>query len=385
VARTSAGRDQSGGRLSARVGLAARAGLVLLAWLASGAPALAAPPPVPLLQGDLLVTDPANQRVLRVDRVTGAVSIFSPRQGQTNLLQNPAGIAIDPDGFIYVADKGAGELIVIDPQTGVQSVACTFVIFPTTKCITVDVGSAPVGVALAPDLDSTTSTVYVSSDDGIHTLTRVAPPTGWDASSLLISAGTHAPLGSIADDDADHTLYVVDGANTLLEVDLTNPTAFTTDVTPAFGDRVAGLAALGVGAIVYSYQAQSMPDPLNCTGTGTDLHSFAGGMDVAAGLTFRCPGAVASLAGLVLNPPIYVGDTDLPDGGSPTIDLVTTPSLSLSVFTDLSTTGPLPPFPAGIAISPVDFVPEPGAGASGAAALLALLVARLLGRVTPGG
>jgi hypothetical protein len=387
VARTRAGREDAGGRRSGVSSLGVQRGALaalLLAGLAVGASARAAPPPVPLLQGDLLVTDSANQQVLRVDRVTGAVSIFSPRSGQTNLLQDPVGIAIDPDGYIYVADKGAAELILIDPQTGEQSVACTIVIFPQYACNPLAIGSAPVGVALAPDTDATTSTLYVSSDDGIYTLTRLV--NGSVTASLLISAGAHAPLLALADDDPDQKLYVIDGASTLVDVDLGNPTGFTTDVTPSgFGDRIGGVAASGVNAILYAYQDQSVPDPIDCAGGGSDLHELVNGTDVAAGLTFRCPGALASRTGLVLNPPIYVADTDLPDGGSPTIDLVTAPPPAVSVFTDLSTTGPLAPFPAGIAIAPVDFVPEPGAGASAGAVLLALVLARRpRGRVRPG-
>lgn len=74
-----------------------------------------------LAAGDLVVSDLANARVLRV-RPNGAVSVLSPRAGSgPNRLDAPTGIAVAPDRTVYVVDNDLDALIEIDPATGAQT------------------------------------------------------------------------------------------------------------------------------------------------------------------------------------------------------------------------------------------------------------------------
>lgn len=158
--------------------------IALAAALLGAAPA----PAVQLRQGELLVTDSANARVLLVDPATGAVTPFSPRTGSgANLLFAPAGIAIDRDGAIFVADSFADRIVQIDPTTGAQSVlhdwSAQFGDFGPAA-----VGTAPQGL----DLEDTVTgldrrDLFVASADGLHRVSR-----SFDSSSS-------APLSNAAD------------------------------------------------------------------------------------------------------------------------------------------------------------------------------------------
>jgi DNA-binding beta-propeller fold protein YncE len=129
-------------------------------------------------EGDLLVTDSANARVLLVDPATGVVTPFSPRPGSgQSYLFAPAGIAIDPAGTIFVVDSFADHVIAIDPATGAQSVLHDYSIqfgdFGPS-----DVGSGPQGIALEQTVTGLDHRdLYVASSDGLHQVHREADAT----------------------------------------------------------------------------------------------------------------------------------------------------------------------------------------------------------------
>ena len=76
-----------------------------------------------LEQGDVLLTDYDHSRILRVAARTGNVTVFSPRNdAQTNYLDAPFMIAIDPFGAAWVTDVRADTVVRIDPLTGSQSI-----------------------------------------------------------------------------------------------------------------------------------------------------------------------------------------------------------------------------------------------------------------------
>jgi hypothetical protein len=74
-------------------------------------------------KGDVLLTDYDHARILRVAAGTGNVTVFSPRNdAQTNYLDGPFRIAIDPFGAAWVTDVRADTVVRIDPLTGSQSI-----------------------------------------------------------------------------------------------------------------------------------------------------------------------------------------------------------------------------------------------------------------------
>lgn len=123
--------------------------LLLGVWFASLA-SLAWPAPARaqgLAAGDLVVSDLANARVLRV-RPNGVVSVLSPRAGSgPNRLDAPTGIVVAPDQTVYVVDNDLDALIEIDPATGEQTEIPLFRI-SNGAYIESSTGQEPWGLAL---------------------------------------------------------------------------------------------------------------------------------------------------------------------------------------------------------------------------------------------
>jgi DNA-binding beta-propeller fold protein YncE len=90
----------------------------LVAFSAAAAPTLR--------QGDVLISDTSNDRILYVNPTNGPVRVFSPRNDEANLLDAPAGIDIDPTGAVFVLSSGTGRLVRIDPTTGAQTIVNAF-------------------------------------------------------------------------------------------------------------------------------------------------------------------------------------------------------------------------------------------------------------------
>jgi len=168
-----------------RIAITAVGGCAVLAGARAGA--------VQLRAGDLLVTDSANARVLLVKPDTGAVTPFSPRASSgPNLLFAPAGIAIDPDGVVFVADSFADRIVTIDPVTGAQAVltdwSAQFGDFGPA-----DVGTAPEGLDLEDTVDGfDRRDLFVASEDGVHRVARSFD----SSSSALLSGGADLQSGT---------------------------------------------------------------------------------------------------------------------------------------------------------------------------------------------
>jgi hypothetical protein len=147
--------------------------LLLFAWSASARGAQQ----IQLRQGDVLVSDTYGSRILYVDTQAGTTTDFSPRAGSgTNLLQRPSGIAIDPDGPIFVVDEQTNRLISIDPSTGVQSVVHEVSIV-NGDLGPLNVGTAPRGLRISPDTPGCLGCLrelYISESGAIYEVTRGA-------------------------------------------------------------------------------------------------------------------------------------------------------------------------------------------------------------------
>lgn len=127
----------------------------LLALLAAGqARALQLHP------GDMLISDETNHRILHVDPASGLVANLTPRAGSgPNLLVKPEGIAVDPDGEIFVVDASLSSLIYVDPATREQSVVHAY--SPISGDLgPIDVGMYPRGL----DISDYTSGLFDARD-----------------------------------------------------------------------------------------------------------------------------------------------------------------------------------------------------------------------------
>jgi sugar lactone lactonase YvrE len=132
--------------------------------------------------GDVLIADTDNQRIRRIDHVTGVITTIAGvgRFGDGGdggaataaRLASPQALALAPDGTLFVADTRNARIRRIDPVTGVM----------TTVAGTGESGdsgdggpataarlSLPRGLTLAPD-----GSVYVA-DAGAHRVRRIDP------------------------------------------------------------------------------------------------------------------------------------------------------------------------------------------------------------------
>ena len=92
----------------------ARMAKILVALCFASLPAAA----VELAVGDLVVSDPYDDQILRIDPVTGVQELIT----EGGNLDEALGIAIAPDGMIWAANFGDGKLVEIDPADGSQHV-----------------------------------------------------------------------------------------------------------------------------------------------------------------------------------------------------------------------------------------------------------------------
>ncbi len=71
-------------------------------------------------QGRVLVSDSAAGAILRLDRASRRVDVFGTRGAVT--LKNPLGMALGPDGTVYVADVGIRKVVAFDPEGKLRAV-----------------------------------------------------------------------------------------------------------------------------------------------------------------------------------------------------------------------------------------------------------------------
>ena len=316
-----------------------------------------------LRQGDLLVTDSANARVLLVDPATGDVHAFSPRTGSgANLLFAPAGIAIDPDGVIFVADSFANRIVMIDPSTGAQSVvhdySTQFGDFGPS-----DVGTAPAGLDLEDTVEGLDRRdLFVASADGLY---RVSLSFDSTLASPL-SSGADVQLGTdVAVQQylgVDSSLWVV--ANGVL-VRYFFEDGSTQALTDSGARNVVGVEYAFATALFtrsQCYQASSLNGLFAYDGSfdGTQLeqHGYA-----------SCLGRPLSVASASLLYGTYA-DTQI-------VELVPLINGYASSIVATLPQGDVAPIAADLAVSPVTFpAPEPSMMLLAVAALGALAARR---------
>jgi len=69
--------------------------------------------------GRIYVTDAANNRIVRIDDMTGAGWIsFGTSGSGTYQFDSPHGIFVDPSGKIYITDGGNRRVVRINDMTG---------------------------------------------------------------------------------------------------------------------------------------------------------------------------------------------------------------------------------------------------------------------------
>jgi sugar lactone lactonase YvrE len=182
-------------------------------------------------RGNLFIADQSNNRVRKVDLNTGTI-ITVAGTGETGYtgdgmpaaeagLSGPSGLAIGPDGGLYIADTFSGRIRRIDPETGLISTVAgdggeyRFSGLPNEFSTSL---SRPYGIAL----DGAGNLLITDSDS--HLIRR------WDRKRKIITrlaGGGRAQFGGDGGDPLNGSLnypfgVVVDGAGTVYIADTFN-------------------------------------------------------------------------------------------------------------------------------------------------------------------
>ena len=322
--------------------------------------------------GDLLAVDNLNDRILHVVPQTGQTYNFSPRAGSgPNRLNLPNGIAIDPDGTVFVTNQ-SGELIAIDPVTGVQSVVRAFdILFGDFG--PVDIGGAPRSLDISDYKASPSDRrdLYVLSTDGIRRIDRTA--------TSLVAEIVVDPDATIA--NLAYQISIVDDATGPGSAWIATPT----------------------DAVLYDFAGDPpAPQTVGATITGIDFRGSTAAGDLFYFRSFAPLSPANGVFALLLTP-VSLGGLFIFDFAS---IATTPPSQPLAIYVALLT---LPPLIVAVTPSGNDFVqntlslnvadativamavspaalPEPGLGAEAifsSVALLALRARRGLRRPVP--
>ncbi len=314
-----------------------------------------------LSQGDFLVSDLANARVLRV-RANGVVSVLSPRAGSgPNLLDAPTGIAITPDQRIFVVDNDTDSLIEIDATTGAQTEIPLFRIVDGNY-VASSTGQEPWGLVIDDfgALWVSASASNIVRRIGIATgvvetvLTANDLGTGSGPYGLQVRHGGLATQVLVANGSAGIRILSPTDDETFPPSDV-NATVWAVDLTDGEGldilfslQRVPGSGAFSCGAASGLYG--------NLLGESSPL--------VTGGL-IRCPFAMVRVGAF------YVAEAESTIGGNARIVRITTAgSFVASVFANLPD-GASDTIPAGIAYVAV---PEAASGAASVIAFACLLM-----------
>jgi streptogramin lyase len=141
--------------------------------------------------GNIYVADTLNQRIRVTNPTTGQVTTlagtgtegFADGPGNTAQFNYPTGVAVAPNGTVYVADQGNHRIRAINPTTGqVTALAGSTAGFADGPGNTAQF-NFPTGVAVAPN-----GTVYVADQEN-QRIRAINPTTGQVTTLAGSSAG----------------------------------------------------------------------------------------------------------------------------------------------------------------------------------------------------
>jgi uncharacterized protein (TIGR03437 family) len=225
--------------------------------------------------GNLYVCDTGNHRVLRfpspVDQPAGSVAadtalgqpdLFTGAGGATGAasLRSPSGVAISPDGGVFVADTGNNRVLEFSPGSGTGSAAVRvygqphFLSSAGPRSVSSQTLSQPAGVAVdaafnlyVADTDANRVVIYTNTRDAVTSSNSAAMVIGSDAFERSVTGAGRQRLQAPTDVALDSAgrIYVADSRNHRV---LVFPSLIFLPVADAAASGVIGQADFGAVA-----------------------------------------------------------------------------------------------------------------------------------------
>ena len=292
--------------------------------------------------GNLLVSDSGLHKILRFNFTTSMLDTFAgdgtiafngdgTPAANSSIGGNPAGIAVDPAGNVYVASSDLYRIRRIDAVTGAIATVAGTGSYQSPGPDGLPANQTPVKpmiLAIGPDGSLAFADSFSATSSNVH---RISLPSPWTytATSFAITPLTVAPSQSVT---FTATTVPVNGTGT--------PTG-----TVAFLDPPTGLT-IGTAPLVGGVATFSTPAPASA-GTYTVLASYSGDAGFAPSVS----------AGSIVTVRISAGGTSLSLASTPNpstpADIVNVVAYLYLNGSNLTPTGTLQLFDAGLALTTV--------------------------------
>ncbi len=147
-------------------------------------------------EGNLYIADSGNNRVRRVAAKTGIIDTIAGNGGavferdgvpaRSTPVGRPTGLAVGPDGSLYIAESYAARVLRIDPKTGLLGTVAGNGTYDYSKNAT---NARAVGFGVVTSIRMTAAGEILLTVTGNHCIVRFDPVTG----ALVRLAGTEIP------------------------------------------------------------------------------------------------------------------------------------------------------------------------------------------------
>ncbi len=292
------------------------------------------------LAGDLFIADSFHQTILRVDAVSGYITLYagSGTGGGTDalgdgeaatsaILNNPTGLTLDAAGNLYVADTGDNMIRMINASTGI---------------ITSVAGSGGYGYAgdgglatsawlespMAARLDAA-GNLYIAdfgnnairmklAATGIISTLAGTGTSGYSGNGGLASAATLANPMDVAVGAAG-TVFIADYANNVIrEVTLTQPAISFSSVTAGLASLAQAVTPVNIGNETLTLSGLTISSPFQQT---TSTSACSAGLALAAGADCSLDVEFAPVASGAISGSVALSSNSLNVTGTQTIAL----------------------------------------------------------------
>ncbi len=234
-------------------------------------------------QGNLYIAEAGNHRLLRMDGVTGAVSVVAGSRTQgfagdgapaiSASLDSPRAVALSPAGLVSIADSGnqrVRQLVGMpSPDTPLQTIAGLGAAMPGLLSLSapavIAYGSGTATAVLQSSTDTPGNVTFVDVVDGSTSVVGAVPIVANSATIDLagLPAGQHRLMATYGGDTTHSAAQTATSLITVTPLALRVKPAPATMIygsqLPALGGSVDGLLAKDAGRVAVSFVSSATP------------------------------------------------------------------------------------------------------------------------------